>query len=615
MNRAPRPRPWRALALVTARLGPAAAITAVAVAVAPTGAVSAAAPAQVSVFPTAGSHWASSVTQISFRGAPANKLSGVTVVGTRTGGHAGRLVADSDGHGASFIPTHRFDVGETVTVRAPVALVGARNGAVQFTVAVTPPPPVKPTNYHYLVPRGKNVQSFESRPDLGPPAISTLHRGTAAPGDIFIAPDLGHAQGGPMIVSGAGGMIWFQPTRGNQQVDDFRTQTYLGKPVLTWWQGVAGGGHGQGVGMIMDNSYRMLATVQAGNGYAADLHEFLISPTNTAVVVSLANVPDDLSSVGGPRHGTAVDDIIQEIDIPTGNVLFEWHSLDHVLVTDSYEAQTAEYGSNALNRPYDYFHLNSVDVEPDGNLLLSARYTHTLYEIDRHTGAIIWRLGGKHSSFRMGPGTGFAWQHDARLEPNDLITLFNNSTAISGLPATPTQQSSAMVLRLEGHSVGLVHSYVHPAPLLAPYAGSTELLPNGDVFVGWGGTNPYFSEFNAAGRLVFDGKLVPTGMSSYRAYRLPWTGQPAAPPNIAAHTAAGKTTVWTSWNGATTASAWRVFAGPSPAALAPVTTVGWGGFETQIALPAAEPYVAAEALDPSGNVLETSPTIAPAAVR
>jgi hypothetical protein len=151
---------------------------------------------------------------------------------------------------------------------------------------------------------------------------------------------------------------------------------------------------------IFDDAYREISRVRAGNGYRGDLHEFLITPQDTALLTAYAEVPADLSPVGGGKYGAVWDGIAQGVDIETGEVHFEWHSLDHVGVEEFYVAP--------LEDPayiYDYFHINSIDVDYDGDLLISARNTWTVYKVDRATGEVVWRLGGKESDFEMGEGT------------------------------------------------------------------------------------------------------------------------------------------------------------------------------------------------------------------
>src|SRR5262249_27356462 len=150
------------------------------------------------------------------------------------------------------------------------------------------------------------------------------------------------------------------------------------------------------------------ASVKAGNGYEIDVHEFLLTSKGTALVTIYAPKTVDLTPVGGPSTYQTLDSILQEIDIATGKVLLEGHALDHIPLTDSY-APVVE--------PYDYFHINSIDVALDGNLLVSARNTSCIYKLDRKTGAVLWRLGGQSSDFSFRPDAGFLFQHDARAQP------------------------------------------------------------------------------------------------------------------------------------------------------------------------------------------------------
>jgi len=165
--------------------------------------------------------------------------------------------------------------------------------------------------------------------------------------------------------------------------------------------------------VIYNTSYRPLAEVRPGNGLVGDVHEFLITKNNTALFTVYHRLPVDLSSVGGPKEGKIWDGIVQEVDIRTGKVVFEWHSYPQVGIKESY-APPPKAKDGAKAPPYDYFHVNSIAAEPNGNFLISARNTHTIYEVDRKTKKVLWRLGGKKSDFKQGAGVHFAWQHDAR---------------------------------------------------------------------------------------------------------------------------------------------------------------------------------------------------------
>jgi hypothetical protein len=328
------------------------------------------------------------------------------------------------------------------------------------------------------------------------------------------------------------------------------------------------------------------------------MHEFQLTPRGTALIDAYSIVTDDMSSIGGPSNGAVIDCVIQELDVRTGQLLWEWHSLGHVPLTATYDVGRKGWP------PYEYFHLNSIQELPNGNLLISARDTWSVYEIDKQTGKVIWTLGGRYSSFKMGAGTNFEWQHDARLS-GDTLSLFDD-----GALPQEEQQSSAKVLHVDtaNMTVSLVKRYTHSPPVLTGVMGSTQILPDGDVFVGWG-KQPLLSEYTPGGKQIFSASL-PLGTSSYRAYRFPWTGEPTTRPSVATRSnQSGRAVeVYASWNGATRVAQWRVRGGGSPGALKALRTAPRSGFETTIVMASAPAYVAVEALNAHGNVIGTSST-------
>jgi hypothetical protein len=297
---------------------------------------------------------------------------------------------------------------------------------------------------------------------------------------------------------------------------------------------------------------------------------------------------------------------VQEIDIPTGLVLFQWDSLDHVPVADSHEPLPLQSGKHATRNPFDYFHVNSVALDDDGNLVISARNTWAAYKVDHRTGAVLWTLGGKHSTFRMGSGTAFAFQHDVRTRGrNDqFVTLFDDG---AGPPNVHSESRGlGLSLNLKRKTATLAFQRRHSPALLAEFEGNVQQLPDLDDLIGWG-QQPYFTEYDRRGRLIVDGRFVGT-TSSYRAYMFQWTGAPAAPPAVVASTGGRTTTVYASWNGTTLASSWRVFSGSSATTLHASITAPKTGFETSIKLGATR-YVRVEALDSRGRTLATSATV------
>jgi hypothetical protein len=217
-----------------------------------------------------------------------------------------------------------------------------------------------------------------------------------------------------------------------------------------------------------------------------------------------------------------VDGVVQEIDIRTGRVLLQWRSQDHVPYSASEQPLPASPAT-----PWDWFHINAVHLDTDGNLLVDARNTWTTYKVARTTGHVIWQLGGKQSSFtlRAAPGQSldsageiFAWQHDPESLGHGRYTFFDNDS--TGTPLLPYSRAVTVQLNYRHRTATLVGSNNEPHGLVAASQGNAQTLDNGGQFVGWGAL-PYFSEFSASGQLVFDARF-PDGVNSYRAYRLPW---------------------------------------------------------------------------------------------
>ena len=425
--------------------------------------------------------------------------------------------------------------------------------------------------------KGENLQHFVSRPDLKPPVVTT--RG-ATRDFVFLAPSSGPGQNGAMILDGHGELVWFHPSPG-VATTDFKVQRLDGKAVLTWWEGKDADGMGNGHWVIADSTYREVARIGAARGLHADLHDFQLTQSGTALGLSNEAVRW--------RHGTLIGGVVQELAVPSGRLLHEWRSVQHVEPDET--AIRAKPGPR-----FGYFHINSVDQDTDGNLLVSARNTWAAYKLAWPSGRIVWRLGGKRSDFTLGPGARFWWQHDVRRHTNGSVSVFDNGAA----PAEELQ-SRALLLHLDERQrhASLRHAYTHrPERVLSHFMGNTQLLGDGHVFVGWGGS-PFVTEFAQNGSTVFDAQL-PTGGQSYRAFRSAWTGRPSEPPAVAA----ANGLVYASWNGSTDVASWQLIEDGSAAQTTPRT-----GFETTLRPTGAAKRVAVVALDSRGTPLGRSAAI------
>jgi hypothetical protein len=556
----------------------------------------------VDVSPEPGTDTANPHTQISFLGTQVANIHGISAVGSKSGSHAGHLDRYSQGDGASFVPDKPFDAGERVSVRAVIATAkGERTATFGFRVD-TPYPTAGVSEFPNPTAAPADYQSFDTLPGAQAPIMSvTVADRDAAAGDILTTNGPGPGQYGPLIYTPQGQLVWFDRLSGGETAEDLNEQTYEGQRDLTWWRGrVLSLGFGEGEDVVMNSRYQTVATVRGGNGLKADLHDFQIAPHDIAYITAFNPIRCNLSSLKGARDGTIVDTAIEEIDMKTGLVRWEWHSLDHVGAAES------ETEAPTSTSPWDWFHLNSIDPEPNGNIFISARSTWAGYQLEGGTGKILWRLGGLDSSFKMGPGTQVAWQHDGRMLANGEVTFFDDG---SNPPIHNQSRAVRIALNFKSREARLAAAYTHSdPPLLAASQGNMQTLADGNTVVGYGGV-PAISEYANDGSLLFDAHQ-PYDMAFYRAFRFPWSGQPLSPPALLAslNDTSEETIVHVSWNGATDVAAWRVLAGKRAGALGTQATIPAVGFETSTTLPKRFARVVVQALDARGRVLGTSRT-------
>ena len=401
------------------------------------------------------------------RRAPA--LGDIDVVGDITGRHTGHWTDHSDNDGASFAPSQPFASDEHVVVHTHVAVEGGSGDGFSFTTAhtVRALPVSDPLADDMPVASGAAtapaattpVSTFRTRPDLTPPVLTTdLARGATSPGLIAISPR-GSVQAGPMLIDNSGQIVWDQPVTAFNTVLDTEMVTYGGKPALSFWEGagVQAGDPGQFV--VVDDSYRTVATIRAGNGYQADIHDLLITPRNTAYLMAYGSVARNLTAFGGVANGTVIDLIVQEIDIATGAVRFEWHSLDHIPLSESLVAAPAD-----AQHSWDYLHGNALEIDRDGNLLVSGRHASAVWKVNRSTGALMWTLGrgGDFTPVGFADADWFGYQHDIRRWPDGTLSVFDNGS--NGLVDNrPYSRGLVLSVDEKNMTVSIVRIYRAPA--------------------------------------------------------------------------------------------------------------------------------------------------------
>ena len=477
--------------------------------------------------------------------------------------------------------------------------------------------------------------------DLTTSKMAGVQTGETAPGLLLVQPQANGFNG--VIMDNRGEPVWMAPTDLN--LTDLRVQEYQGKPVLTYWTGQSVSGHGDGSCTILDTSYQRVATVQAAPDMQADLHEFHLTPQGTALLTAYPTVAADLSSVGGPKDGYVLDCHICEIDIATGAVLFNWSSLAHIPVDETYASVRNSSDADGKTPPnaFDAYHMNSIDFDDENRLYISSRHTHTIYCIDRSNGDIIWRMGGKSSDFAIEQRAKFAWQHHVRKRANGAFSIFDNHSRSS----KSSDKSRGILVNVDEQARTVTLQKAFSADLLSIAMGSMDLLDNGNWILGWG-TQPVVTEHRPDGKVVL--RVDGLGTGSYRAFRQAWVAAPLSVPDVAVRNSdnsdevessgtgssgtgssgAGSSgtgskrtgsrgtgsmsdagmIVYASWNGATEVRSWRILTGDAEGSLREASVVVRNGFETAAKVRRAR-YAAVEALDIGGNVLATSKVVRP----
>lgn len=454
------------------------------------------------------------------------------------------------------------------------------------------------------------VKRFRSRPDLLAPDV-VVDRPARSPlrGVIVTESHAGPPQSGPLVLDGNGRIVWFNPVAADPasplKAFNVSVQQYRNRPVLCWFEGVVAGGHGVGYGQghyeIVNTSYEPIAQVFAEGGLQGDLHEFFLTDQGTAIFSAYGTATTSMQINGSVQNVPYLYGVVQEVDVPSGKLVWQWRSDRHIALSESYAKPVVGPGWI-----WDYLHLNAISIDPsDGNVLISGRNTSTCYKINRRSGKVMWRLGGKHSDFPLSASTRFHYQHDINIHPGGVLTLFDNE----GGPPQYAASSRALVLSLDEkrRRVRLAHQFHHSPPVYSNALGSVQPVGDDEWFVGWGrSTN--FTRYSSTGEVLFDGHLS-AGSSSYRAFLQSWTGTPTAPPDIAVARSGSAATVYASWNGASSLSEWMVLGGPDAGSLTALGIAPMEGFETAIALDPAPAYIAVSACAVGGRELATSPAV------
>ncbi|MGO9889542.1 MAG: arylsulfotransferase family protein [Solirubrobacteraceae bacterium] len=470
----------------------------------------------------------------------------------------------------------------------------------------------------------KGAWNFVSAPNLHPPILGTTQKtqfSKLAPGYFMTANFKNQAykqpmtgQSGPLILDHNLQPVWFDPIGVNAFAANLKAQSYNGKPVLSWWQGTvsSSGVTTTGEDVVVDQHYRHVATLKGADGWVISQHEMVISGAN-AWVTAYKNVPMNLTPYGGSANGVVLDSAVQEYNLATGQLLYTWDALNPGGTPNVPLSQSEQRAFPGI--PWDAYHINSIQLTGNETFLVSLRNTWSAYLVNRLTNGIEWTLSGdpKLSTFALPKNAQFQWQHDVELHNGNVVSVFDDAccgfqmiTAKGVKFAKPSGPTRGLVLKLNltNHTGSFVAQYTHANNFTAYFLGNTQLLPGGNVSLGWG-TAPFFSEVSSKGKVLLDA-FWPVPDLSYRTYVQNWVGIPYFPPSGAVRNNGGKATVYASWDGDTQVVGWRVLAGSSAQSLKSVATKAKSGFETTIPLSGTYKAYEVQALGPKAKVLGTS---------
>jgi len=454
-----------------------------------------------------------------------------SVIGSMSGSHAGKTILSDDQRTLVFIPSVAFAAGEEVTVQTKpgqttrdgtplepltfsfsvttllspeqeallhnadsLSTRSGTNDVAQNTTAVFGTTTDNPLPEHFPAP----VITISDDPAPGALFLISFHVNFIGSVPLFVPTDEQFL----MILDNASDVVFSRPV--GTMSTDLKVQP---NGHLTYYDGV------RKCFLELDNTYAVVDSFRAVNGFTTDVHDFVLLPNGHALILAQEGRFIDMRKIveGGSWTAWVIGSAIQELD-RNKNVVFQWRSLDYIPVTDA----THE---NLKALQIDYIHSNALDVDTDGNILLCSRHLDEVTKIDRETGKIIWRLGGKGNQFTFtNDPIGFSHQHSARRTPAGTILLFDNGN----FHAPRLSRAVEYAIDDSAKTATLVWEYRHAPDVYAPAMASVQRLENGNTLIGWGAaSSPAVTEVRPDGSVALEMEF-PDNIISYRAFRFPW---------------------------------------------------------------------------------------------
>jgi hypothetical protein len=462
-------------------------------------------------------------------------------MGTESGWVSGELILSTDDKTVIFKPYQKFAPGETVTVNIANGIRtvdGVALSSHEFSFKITPFVE-QPNPYEYFP---ELVYEYE-RPDLlteegstrtfagDMPAMTVNVYDTNVVGDgyIFLAvasetPGIGYY----LMILNNDGTPFFARELLDDYSYDFKVQPNGLLSYAQFLEHHSYTGGGNVIHMVMDNSFTIVDSVQMGNGYIAEAHDFQLLPNGHALLFGYYLTRVDMSQIvpGGYPNALVSGGVVQELDA-NKNVVFQWRTWDY------YDFATYPYNPRFVTRPIiSTFHLNTINLDHDHHLIIAT--PQWVKKINRQTGNIIWHLGGGENEYSFVgvdslDGVDYMGGHMFHRIPNGNYLIYDNGNRQGTSSSLAHEFNLDQVNKVATH----VWTYTPDTLIAAWHRGNAQRLPNGNTVIGWGGASgdhiPAITEVNPAGQKVYELSFDDPTVESYRAFRFPFPdGQPSA---------------------------------------------------------------------------------------
>jgi hypothetical protein len=493
---------------------------------------------------------------------------------TGTGGGQ-RVVSAAEAQTATATITATTTVSSTMTPSPEATATITPTSTAVATPTISPTLTVTPTLTATPKPGATIIppHSYKSAPADLPSFYVEQLPGEVSDGYLFVS--MFNRQIGRrsyhLILDDQGDLVYFQALDDIASSTDFKLQP---NGLLTYFSPR----EGNVAYTVMNNNYQVVREIRAeddpetGKVYTIDNHDLQLLNNGHALYMISDTRIIDLSDIvpGGSEETEVIGCVIQELD-SDNNLVFQWRSWDYIGLPDTY----APFDRSPLR----YTHCNALEADNDGNLLLSSRNLNEITKIDRASGEIIWRMGGRQNEFEFLNDGGFTFQHDIRRLNNGHITLYDNGDAATGVGSRGVEYA----VDEANKTVEKVAEFQNNPQTIGEYMGNVQRLANGNTLIGWGSSSePVFTEFDGSGEKILEFTSA-DNMVSYRAFRFPWKGFPFWAPALTAFNEGNMVQFFFSWNGSTETASYYVEGGRSPGAMSTLAWVAKTGFETNIA--------------------------------